>query len=477
MTPKPKSKPNPRAQALEKYPRFDQSPKALNRQHLGRSGLQYSLPGYIRRDHLPELSGRSLWLALQEMGDNDAYVGAAVNAYSMFLRRTTWHAQAASKKPADQDALKFLESCMDDMEHSWKTVMASAARSAPQFGFAAFEKVFKFRQGDQEDTRYSSNYDDGLVGWSNLAFRSPDSILHWDYDPQDVTRLVGLTQLAAPDWHMMFIPIEKLLLLRAEPGKDNPEGRSILRSAWRSWRTKKYLEDLRNIIIERGGAGIPWAEVPAAIANAPQILAADPDNLSARDAMGAYQSLVDTLENICQDTQKWVITPQVWDAQGRPQFKISFLQPSMGADIIHHITRSIDAEAKAILMSIGAEFIALGMGGSGSLALSRDKTDNFTLAIEAIADSFESSINSQLVRQLFRLNPQFEDLEALPRIVHDPIVPLSTQDIVAVLGFFEKAGLNIASQPGLRDTILQNMGLPPWIEHTPGESNTNESIH
>ena len=271
-----KAKAKTKAKSIERYPRFDQSPKALNRQHLGRSGLQYFLPGYIRRDHLLELSGRNLWLVLQEMGDNDAYVGAAVNAYSMFLRRTTWHAQATSHNQEDQDALKFLESCMDDMEHSWKTVMASAARSAPQFGFAAFEKVFKFRQGDQEDVRYSSNYDDGLVGWANLAFRSPDSILHWDYDTQDVTRLVGLTQLAAPDWHMTFIPIEKLLLLRAEPGKDNPEGRSILRSAWRSWRTKKYLEDLRNIIIERGGAGIPWAEVPAAIANAPQMLCIRP---------------------------------------------------------------------------------------------------------------------------------------------------------------------------------------------------------
>jgi hypothetical protein len=106
------------------------------------------------------------------------------------------------------------------------------------------------------------------------------------------------------------------------------------------------------------------------------------------------------------------------------------LQPSQGADIIGHITAAIDAEAKAILISTMSEFMALGMGGTGSLALSRDKTDNFTLAVDATLTAFMESINQQAVRQLFRLNPQFEFEKGKPkpRIVYDPIVPISTQD-------------------------------------------------
>lgn len=452
------------------YPKFIQSPKALVRQELGRSGLQYYLPGWIRRDVLPELQGRSLWLQLAEMGDNDAYCGAALNAYSLFIRRAKWHVDPVDDRNKDNGSAEFLESVIDDMQHSWQTIIATAAKPTLQYGFAPFEKVFKIRQGEQDDERYTSDYDDGAIGWATLAFRSPDTILHWDYDPQDVTKLLGLTQLAAPDWRMQFIPIEKLINLRSDPGRDSPEGRSILRPVWRSWRTKKYMEDFRNVATEMGGTGIPWAEVPSAVANAPAILAAVPKgetpSTAVTDAMLAYQSLVATMENIGLGQQKWIITPQVWDPNGQPQFKLSFLQPSQNADLLGHITQTIEAESKAILIATMTEFMALGMGGTGSLALSRDKTDNFTLAVAATLQSFQESINQQGVKQLFKLNPQFEfePKQPRPKIVYDPLVPLSTQDVVAILSLFEKSGWDLSKQAGIRDAIIENLGLPKYIE-------------
>lgn len=457
------------------YPKFNSSVGNL-RQEYGRSGWKYQLPGWPQRDFLPELSGRNLWLVLQEMGDNDAHVGACINAYSMFIRRAEWTVRPASKKKEDLEAAEFLESCMNDMAHSWPSLMAMASRATIQYGFAPFEKIFKVRNGENEaDDRYGSKYDDGLIGWSNIAFRSPDTVLHWNYDPDDPTRLRGLTQLAAPDWNQTFIPVEKLLLLRADPGKDSPEGRSILRSAYRAWRTKKIMEDFRNIIIERGGAGIPWAEVPAHIANADAFY--DPANPASVEAKASYDSISGMLENICQDTQKYVITPQIWDDKtGKEMIKVSFLQPAMGGDIVGHITEAIRTESNAILTSTMTEFLTLGTGatGGGSLALSRDKTDNFTLAVTACLDAFENSINTQLVHQTFRLNPQFEDLDELPQIVHDPIVPLNTADVATVISLFEKAGWGLQDQTTIRDTVLQSIGLPDYEEKTALESDEND---
>lgn len=453
------------------YPQFRQDIRSLNRQQYGRSGQTYFMPGWIRRDYLPELQGRYLWLVLEEMGSNDAYVGAALNAYSVFIRRANWHVDPIDDRNKDNGSFEFLQQCMDDMWHSWQTFVATAAKPCLQYGFAPFEKIFKLRQGEQDDDRYSSLYDDGQVGWANWSFRSPDTIWHWDYDPTDVTRLLGLTQMAAPDYRTTFIPIEKIINIRASPGKDNPEGQTILRTAWRSWRTKKILEDFRNIIIERGGAGIPWIEAPANIANAPAIAASNPTDPAAIEALASYNSLVDMMENIAQAEQKWIITPQIWDAHGQPHIKVGFLQPSQNADIIGHITASIEAEAKAILISTMTEFQALGMGGTGSLALSRDKTDNFTLAVDSTLQAFQESINQQAVRQLFRLNPQFEFEKGKPkpRIVYDPIVPISTQDVVAILGLFEKAGWSLEKQPGIRDTIISNLGLPSYVEQETNE--------
>ena len=101
------------------------------------------------------------------------------------------------------------------------------------------------------------------------------------------------------------------------------------------------------------------------------------------------------MEVIGLGEQKWIITPQMWGTDGQPQIKISFLQPSQNADLLGHITTTIEAEAKAILIATMTEFQALGMGGTGSLALSRDKTDNFTLAVAATLTSFQESINAQ----------------------------------------------------------------------------------
>jgi len=454
------------------YPQFHQSPRAVVGQgEMGRSGLQYFMPGWIKRDFLSELQGRQRWLVFDQMGSNDAYVGSALNIYSLFLRRTSWHPDPIDDRNKENGSAEFLEQCMNDMQHSWQTFIATASKPTLQFGFAPFEKIFKQREGEQDDDRQSSEYDDGAIGWQNFAFRSPDSILHWDYDPKDVTRLLGFTQIAAPDYHVTFIPIEKIINIRSAPGKDNPEGESILRTTWRSWRTKTVMEDLRNVTAEFGGAGIPWVEAPAIIANAPAAFAAASQGGATPgqdvvDALASYNSLVAMMESISLGTQKWIITPQVWDANGQPQIKVSFLQPSQNADIIGHITASIEAEAKAILIATGTEFQALGMGGTGSLALSRDKTDNFTLAVAAVANSFQESINQQAVRQLFRLNPQFEFErgQPKPKIVYDPLVPLSTQDIVAVLGLFEKSGWDMSKQAGIRDAIIKNMGLPDYIE-------------
>mgnify|MGYP001173726727 CR=1 FL=1 len=443
---------------------------------LGRPGFRYYLPGWIKRDYLPELAGRDLWLVYQEMGDNDAYCGAALNAYAMFIRRSGWKAQPASKRTQDLEAAEFLDSVMLDMQHGWRTFIALAAKAVPQFGFAPFEIVYKVRSGWDDDPRKSSKFDDGAVGIANLAFRSPDTVLHWDYDPNDVTRLIGLTQLAAPDFKPTFIPIEKILLLRAEPGKDSPEGRSILRSAYRSWIIKKTMEDLRNIIIERGGAGIPWVEAPTQIANAPSFYAQNPNSPEAKAAIESYNTLREMLEGIVIDKSQWIITPQVYDDEGNPLIKVGFLQPSVGADIIGHINRAIDTEAKAILQSTLTEFLALGMGasGGGSLALSRDKTDNFTLAVTAYLDAFEASINNQLVPRLFRLNPQFEDLTALPKVIHEPVVPLSTADISAVVNLFHTVGWDLSNQRTIRDAILYNVGLPEYEDPEASESETGD---
>jgi hypothetical protein len=52
-----------------------------------------------------------------------------------------------------------------------------------------------------------------------------------------------MVQMAPPRYQTTVIPIEKSLLFRTSIAKGNPEGVSLLRTAYRSWYFKKRLEE------------------------------------------------------------------------------------------------------------------------------------------------------------------------------------------------------------------------------------------
>jgi hypothetical protein len=451
------------------------SPKAsdLLGQEIGRSGLRYYFPGWIRDERLPELQGRKKYEVFREMGDMNSFAAACLNAFAMFLRRAAWRVDPVDDDNKTNGSAEFLESCMQDMEHAWRTFIAIASRQCPQYGFAPFEIIYKRRDGDKEDNRYTSRFDDGKIGWQDLSIRAPETILHWVWYPDDPTRLQGLVQLAPPDYRPeAFIPIEKLLVLRAEPGENNPEGRSVLRSSYKPYVTIKYAEDIRNVIMERGGSGIPCAKVPTTISEpykrdaetGEPVLDGEGNPTVDPLALATLQSIITTLTNMRQSEQPWVIIPQQFDENKNSLFDITFLTNN-GGSLMGEINNTIHEEGMKILMSTMTEFLALGTNptGGGSFALSKDKTDNFSQAVTAYLDAFEESINNQAVRRLFKLNPEFANIKILPRIVHEPIIPISINEAIAVLSGLKNQGWDLTKETNaeeIKNAVLDAAGLP-----------------
>ncbi|GHV41326.1 hypothetical protein FACS189490_08000 [Clostridia bacterium] len=75
--------------------------------------------------------------------------------------------------------------------------------------------------------------------WRKLPIRSQDNLWEWKYDDHD--NLEGLIQCAPPSFQMVFIPIEKAIHFKTKSRKGNPEGRSVLRNAYRSWYFKRRI--------------------------------------------------------------------------------------------------------------------------------------------------------------------------------------------------------------------------------------------
>lgn len=215
--------------------------------------------GTFYEEFLPELRGKRGTEVYREMSENDDIVGAVLFAVEMLVRQCNWNVEPGGNTAKDREAAEFVKQCMDDMSETWVDTI-SEILSFITFGWSYHEIVYKRRMGRTKDKRTRSKYDDGLIGWMKLPVRAQETLYQWEYDNED--NLLGMTQLAPPDWKMCTIPVEKALHFRTKSRKDNPEGKSILRNAYRSWYFKKRIQEIEGIGIERDLAGLLIIHTP-----------------------------------------------------------------------------------------------------------------------------------------------------------------------------------------------------------------------
>lgn len=186
---------------------------------------------------------------------------------------------------------------MDDMQDTWIDTI-SEILSFLTFGWSFHEIVYKRRMGNTKDPRTKSKYNDGLIGWKKLPIRAQETLYQWEYDNED--NLLGMTQMPPPDYSMFTIPMEKALLFRTKSRKNNPEGRSILRNAYRSWYFKRRIQEIEGVGIERDLAGLPVIHAQEDV----DIWSEDvPENVKIR----AY--LENIVKNIRRDEMEGVVLP------------------------------------------------------------------------------------------------------------------------------------------------------------------------
>lgn len=421
---------------------------------IGVSGLNYFYPGYVREEFLPELYGKQAINIYTQMGSNDPVVAGMLFVVEMLFRSVEWYVQKAGEDSQDVEAAEFLESCMNDMQNSWSNLLGEVS-SEFQFGHAAFEIVYKRRNGEKADYAVSSKYDDGLVGWNKISIRSQNTIQYWQFDEDGALR--GLWQLSPPRYQLVFIPIEKILLFRTKSTKGNPEGKSILRASYRPWFIKKTLEDIRNIGLERGVAGIPRFWLP------PDIAAPNPDDPNYDACVAARLSWIETGKSIRSDSQSCIIIPLCYNEKGDKLYDMDLMTTATeGAGGISEVIKEKSVE---ILQSCLAEFIMLGVanGGVGSYALSQDKTAMFLKSLGTYLAGVEDTINRHAVPRLFKLNPKFA-VKKYPEIKHKPLRDVDLRTVAQLLTTMRGAGAMLFPDLDLENFIREAAGLPPKSE-------------
>lgn len=440
------------------------SAKKVGRNEIGRIGQQrFGIHGnesIFMEEFLPELQGDKAVQTYTEMLDNDATIGGVWFAIEMLMRNTDFQIEPGGEAAIDKEAADFVESCMYDMEDTWPETLSEILSFLP-YGWSYHEVVYKRRMGKTNHPMTNSKYSDGLVGWRKLPIRGQDTLIGWEYKPNS-DDLIGMTQQPAPDYVKATIPLWKALHFKTRSRKNNPEGRSIFRNAYRAWYIKKRLEEIESYGMERDLAGFPVLYGPAGVD------LFDPEDPEMVRLLAYAQSLVsgirrDAMEGIVlnggtNDAPGWRL--ELLASSGKRQFDTNSI---------------IERWDKRIATTVLADFIMLGQQQVGSFALADSKTKIFALAIGAYLEVICEVFNNQAIPRLIDANgDKFKGITDYPRMTHGDIEDV---DLTQLCTYIEKlVGVGLLTPDEELEKMLRRAGnLPEKLEtDTPTEMQPGE---
>jgi len=421
-------------------------------QELGSTGLRRS-GGTVFEEFLVNLRGLRGARIYREMADNDPTIGSMLYAIEKVVTRLEWRIDPYSDNSEDGEISKedkevaaFVESCLHDMSESWDSAL-SQMLSMLVFGFSFHEIVYKVRHGDNKDPRHKSKFNDGRIGWRKMPIRAQETLFRWMMDEDG--GIQGMVQVDPSSGGIHEIPIEKALLFRTSSQKNNPEGRSILRNAYRAWYFKRRIEEIEAIGIERDLAGLPVAYVP------PEFLS----STATAEQASVLASIQNIVTSIKRNEQEGIVMPSMYDDQGHKVFDLVLL--SSGGSRQFDTDKVIQRYDQRIAMSILSDFILLGSDRVGSYALGTSKMDLWSMSVDSIAKNIAEVINQHAIPRLLKLNGM--DVSRAPYLTYGEVSHVDLNEIAGFVGNLVQTGA-IVPDPKLEEYLRDLAGLPP-AEH------------
>lgn len=408
--------------------------EAVNYKQFGTSGLtRYG--GYVYEEFLPELRWPRAGKIYKEMADNDPVIGSILFIAEMLIRKVGWTVTPVSDKPVDKEAAEFLQTCMDDMSTSWPNTI-NEILSIFQYGFSFHEIVYKIRRGPTEtNSKYRSKYTDGRIGWKRIPIRAQDTMHEWIFaDDGDIK---GFVQMAPPNYKSVDIPLSKGLLFRTRIAKDNPEGKSMLRNAYRPWYFKKHIEEIEGIGIERDLAGFPTLTAPENL---------DLWNEEDENMVLLRQNAENLIKSIRRDSEEGALLPNGWE------LKLLTTGSSRQFDTNAIINRYDNRMAITMLSDI----VLIGGDKTGSFALADTKKSLLAAALEAQIQNIADTFNSFAVPKLFYYN-KFAGLKETPLITPGQV---ETPDLKELALILKVMGVDVNKDFELQNFLRKLSSIP-----------------
>lgn len=408
-------------------------------QPVGVNGLTMSM-GYVLEERDPALRGIEAARTYQRIALTPV-IAAGLHAIDSVVRSVEWNVVPAVEDKAvgtitdeakeEADWLRGM--LIDEPSGAPWSDFISEVMSFIEYGYSLFEVVYERR-------------DDGRIGIADIQPRSQDTIARWQYEPK-TKALVGVVQLDPDTGREIIIPYEKCLHFTWRSRKRNPEGRSMLRAAYRSWKRKLRTEVLEDIGNDRDLTGVPVIYIPSTAMGKPEVLA-------------AYTKLV---RDVRFNEQAGLVLPSdpFLNAKGEPigslaAYRLELLSTNSTRDPnIRAKHQYLDSEMARLLAT---EFLLLG-GGAGAYALSKDKTEFLSRAVKALLQTIAFVLNTKLVTRLWGLNGLSP--ETRPKLQPGDPTPDDLAALASYVSSLAAAGARMFPDDRLEDDLRRRGGLPP----------------
>lgn len=243
-----------------------------------------------------------------------------------------------------------------------------------------------------------------------------------------------------PGGQEVKIPIVKSLLFRTLNNKNNPEGRSLLKTSYRPWYFKKRIEEIEGIGIERDLAGLPVLTAPEEMDIWNED---DPLMVKARSEADII------VRSIRRDEQEGVLLPFGWNlallaSAGKRNFDT---------------TTVIGRYNNSMAMTMLADFIVLGHNNRyGSFALSSSKTHMFAVALGGFLQSIADVFNRYAIPRLLEVNGM--NLEQPPILTFEDIELPDLDELGNYILRLSQSGFQLFPNVPVERKLLQAASLP-----------------
>lgn len=402
----------------------------------GSTGTQI-FSGYFDEEYLAKLKGYTGSELYDEMRRSDAQIRMLLSVVKNPIMSADWSIDAVDDSDEEVFVKEFLEHVLfNDIGapdrsklKTWSDFLEEAL-TCLDFGYSLFEVVHKVVV---EHPRFGS-----YIGLRDLAWRSPKTIEEWNLNRDG--SINNVRQVVNGDLEVdVNIDGQHLMPITINKEGDNYEGVSLLRYIYGNWLRKNLYRKLQGIGVEKSALGTPIGKIP-----------------TGRDNSNEADEFERVLENYTSHESGYIMLSEGWE--------IDELKPSFDSEKVQKV---IEGENIEMTKSFLANFMELGLSGSGSFALGSDLSDIFLSGIEIYSNKICQAINQKVIPVI--IDAKFGKRDIYPKLKATGINDKAGKEFAEVLKVLNEAGFVNSTDTRLKAFAHKKFGLPEYVESVENE--------